>query len=254
MAYYDKCVYTIMHSDKLNLIIDSNGACSFIEKKNWKTAQVYFEEAKNNNQELLCIFAPAETTNVIYSYAVIDNIYIENRNKTIVTIRNMTKIFSLIKKTEILKISGDAINEHYIRPYLLCLTKSIISKINMQIKDDDGVGFGIEEIIETNGYLEGKYTTSIVNRYERDPNARRACIEIYGTKCQICGFDFEEKYGDYGKGFIHIHHKTQLSELKETITNPQIDLIPVCPNCHAMIHKNNNKPLSIEELRKIIKT
>jgi len=243
-----------MHSDKLNSIIDTNGSCTFVEKKNWKTAQVYLAESKNNNQELLCIFAPAESTNIIYSYAVIDKIIIENKNKTNITIKNMTKIPSLVKKTDIQKTSGEPINEQYIRPYLLCLTKSIIKNIGISINNDNRIGFGIEEIIEPNGYLEGKYTTSIVNRYERDPNARRACIEIYGTKCQICGFDFEEKYGEYGKGFIHIHHKTQLSDLKETITDPQKDLIPVCPNCHAMIHKNNGKPLSIEELKKIIRT
>lgn len=64
----------------------------------------------------------------------------------------------------------------------------------------------------------------------------------------ICDFSFEEKYGEIGRGFIHVHHLTAISSIgKEHKLNPIIDLRPVCPNCHSMIHKRLD-PFSIEEI------
>ena len=94
----------------------------------------------------------------------------------------------------------------------------------------------------------------LVNVYERDQNAREKCIKHFGYNCQICGFDFKKKYGEYGKDFIHIHHinPIYLANGKKYKLDPKNDLIPVCPNCHAMIHRK--KPiLTPEELKSIIK-
>lgn len=105
-----------------------------------------------------------------------------------------------------------------------------------------------EEIFYPDSHVEGTTKTITVNIYERNPIARKKCIEYYGCRCIICGFEFEEKYGDIGKGFIHVHHLKELSEIKnEYEVNPVEDLRPVCPNCHAMLHKR--KPaFTIEEL------
>ena len=73
--------------------------------------------------------------------------------------------------------------------------------------------------------------------YDRSYKNREAVIRIHGTKCMICGFDFEKVYGAFGKGKIHIHHIKPLNEIgKEYIVDPINDLIPVCPNCHMMLH------------------
>ncbi len=87
-------------------------------------------------------------------------------------------------------------------------------------------------------YTEGNIETITTTKYERNPYARSACVKEHGTICKICGFDFEKVYGEIGKGFIHIHHLKPLSEIgKEYSLDPINDLCPVCPNCHAMIHK-----------------
>lgn len=98
---------------------------------------------------------------------------------------------------------------------------------------------------------EGKRTTITVNVYERNPIARKQCIEHYGVQCQICQLDFEDTYGEVGKDFIHVHHVIPLHEIQQDyIVDPQKDLIPVCPNCHSMLHrKENGTHLSIEQLR-----
>lgn len=102
-------------------------------------------------------------------------------------------------------------------------------------------------------YLEGNLVNQLSSRYERDPKAREACLNFYGSSCQICEFDFEEAYGKkYGEGFIHVHHITPVSLLgEEHEVNPEKDLIPVCPNCHSMLHKES-PPILPETLKAIL--
>ena len=108
---------------------------------------------------------------------------------------------------------------------------------------------------ETDNCVEGAKTTVCVNRFERSSIARQKCIESNGCYCHVCGLNFEEKYGAIGKDFIHVHHKIPLSEISEEyIVDPVNDLIPVCPNCHAMLlRKINDKYLNIEKLKSVIK-
>lgn len=94
---------------------------------------------------------------------------------------------------------------------------------------------------------EGCKKTITVNSYERNPKARSECIKHYGVGCTVCGFNFEDFYGERGKDFIHVHHLVPVSDVgDEYEVNPISDLRPVCPNCHAMLHRKGN--ISIEDL------
>lgn len=101
-------------------------------------------------------------------------------------------------------------------------------------------------------YSEGAKRQVRVNAYERDPRARRVCIAHHGLLCAACGLDFEDRYGVLGRGFIHVHHVRPLAEkgVAEKV-DPRSDLIPVCPNCHAMLHREE-LALSIAQLRSIL--
>ena len=100
--------------------------------------------------------------------------------------------------------------------------------------------------------FEGALTKVPINRYERNAKARRLCIDHYGSICVVCKLSFGDRYGDIGRDYIHVHHLIPISEITEEYeVNPIFDLIPVCPNCHAMIHRKY-PPLSIEELKSII--
>lgn len=100
---------------------------------------------------------------------------------------------------------------------------------------------------------EGKEFHKISKYYERSRDARDACLKEYGYSCKICNFNFYEKYGEIGKNYIHVHHIVPLSEIGGSyIINPKKDLIPICPNCHSMIH-SSQKVLSPEELKNVIK-
>lgn len=103
------------------------------------------------------------------------------------------------------------------------------------------------------GELEGSQYQVICNKYERSPINRELCLAKKGYVCHICGFDFEKAYGAVGKRFIHVHHITPVSELGPGYRiNPEKDLIPVCPNCHAMLHRRK-PPYLPEELKKIMR-
>ncbi len=100
-------------------------------------------------------------------------------------------------------------------------------------------------------FKEGRMRRVIVNTFERDPKAREACLAKHGRTCAICRIDFENVYGEIGRGFIHVHHKKPLALIREEYRiHPTKDLTPVCPNCHAMLHAK--KPaLTVEQLRSI---
>lgn len=101
-------------------------------------------------------------------------------------------------------------------------------------------------------YKEGNVSQVLVNKYERNPINRQLCLAANGYICKICGFDFALVYGEIGEQFIHVHHIQKVSSFGgEYYLNPKTDLIPVCPNCHAMLHKVD-PPMLPEQLYKII--
>lgn len=106
----------------------------------------------------------------------------------------------------------------------------------------------------TTEYHEGLAKQVNLTRYERDLKARDACIKKFGFNCYVCQFNFQSVYGNIGKGFIHVHHLEPISNKagrKHTV-DPENDLRPVCPNCHAMLHKSN-PPITIKKLISTIK-
>ena len=103
---------------------------------------------------------------------------------------------------------------------------------------------------EAAGLPEGAVQRVEVNRYERSRLNRAACIAARGTTCVVCDFDFEQVYGPLGSNFIHVHHVTPVSKLGPGYrVDPIKDLVPVCPNCHAMLHRKD-PPLSVSDLRR----
>ena len=111
----------------------------------------------------------------------------------------------------------------------------------------------VGELSDEVSYEEGAIQRISVNRFERDPKARTACISHHGTQCVVCDFDFEQRYGEPGRGFIHVHHKRPLHRLRALQrVDPRKDLVPVCPNCHAMLHRRD-PPYDVEQLKAILR-
>lgn len=112
--------------------------------------------------------------------------------------------------------------------------------------------FAAEELFPEVGYVEGAARHVLVNAYERNRLARGACLRHYGRSCAACGFNFEANYGEATAGYIHVHHVIPIAQVgTEYELHPIRDLRPVCPNCHAVIHRRE-PPFSIEEIKHML--
>ncbi|VVM61684.1 hypothetical protein PS631_01324 [Pseudomonas fluorescens] len=106
-----------------------------------------------------------------------------------------------------------------------------------------------ERDLDSSSIVEGAVSVRAIKVYERDRGARLKCISHWGWQCFVCGFDFQKVYGGLGKDFIHVHHLQPISEMGgEYHLDPVQDLRPVCPNCHAMLHRSV-PVLTVEELK-----
>ncbi|MCK9426014.1 MAG: HNH endonuclease [Ignavibacteriaceae bacterium] len=133
-------------------------------------------------------------------------------------------------------------------------TMTLIKKGTKWYALNDRISYFLPEEVENpTQYFEGACRKVTVNTYERNFEARKKCISHYGLKCIVCSFDFQKVYGSLGDGYIHVHHLKPLSEIgKEYKLDPIKDLRPVCPNCHAMIHRRQSD-LSIDDLKSHLK-
>jgi 5-methylcytosine-specific restriction endonuclease McrA len=146
----------------------------------------------------------------------------------------------IIEMTEVLPHSNDPtiISDEQLRRY--------------RIQRD--LALALYEQIQDGVYVEGSVKRVLVNRYERDPGAREMCIRHHGTACSACGFDFTAAYGEVADGFIHVHHLILLSDIgPDYVVNPVEHLRPVCPNCHAIIHRRS-PPYSIEDVQRFLES
>ena len=124
--------------------------------------------------------------------------------------------------------------------------------------ESDETALSAEEYANAPKHVEGAVRQVTRNERERSKEARQDCINHYGAKeggaikCIACDLDFAQRYGPHGEGFIHVHHLDPLAEENgPRQINPTIDLVPVCPNCHAMIHRKRPY-LTIKELVELL--
>jgi 5-methylcytosine-specific restriction protein A len=145
----------------------------------------------------------------------------------------------------------DGIGPAKIEGFTPILSEVSLRRIGHSWYADDNLSLSTltEEIYAPEKYAEGAKITVTINAYERNAKARGACITHHGVSCAVCNFDFGRVFGDLGVGFIHVHHIVPISSIRaEYEIDPISDLVPVCPNCHAMIHRVE-PPLAIEQLR-----
>lgn len=100
------------------------------------------------------------------------------------------------------------------------------------------------------GEEEGALISVLSNKFERSRYNRALCLKYYGFKCRGCGDLLQEKY-PIGVNVIHVHHIVPLSKMGGSYKlDPIKDLIPLCPNCHNVVHAKT-PPITIEELKNV---
>ncbi|MRJ47087.1 HNH endonuclease [Fundicoccus ignavus] len=197
-----------------------------------------------------------EKTNMTSDEIVNDEIFWFKREEYIKSLSYPYSRLKLIKKIDTKLLSLDNLKENGLKAAPQGPTRS-----NSNLSDYIESCFRIKnhDIIypenDVGRLKEGSVMSVTINSYERNSKARKKCIEHYGISCQVCGMNFEEVYGQLGEGYIHVHHIVPLYKIGEEYeVDPINDLIPVCPNCHAMLHtKINGKPVTISELKEKFK-
>lgn len=132
---------------------------------------------------------------------------------------------------------------------------SLLKYIDSHFSDNFQTEIFPEMINDDGSVFEGLKKSVLVNKYERSSIARQKCIEFHGVDCKVCGINFTKLYGEIGRDFIHVHHLVPIHTIGIEYQIDYIrDLIPVCPNCHAMLHRkvNGNEP-TINELKQMLK-
>jgi 5-methylcytosine-specific restriction endonuclease McrA len=123
-----------------------------------------------------------------------------------------------------------------------------IAEVSLEVDD---ITHGIQDK-DHKPQSEGRKRIVQAVQYERSPKNRKKAIDLHGTICTVCDFDFDEVYGeDYARSYIQIHHINPVSKYEGEV-DPKTDLVPLCANCHAMAHKRRDTVTSIEELKELI--
>lgn len=108
---------------------------------------------------------------------------------------------------------------------------------------------------------EGTKRNRNVALYERSKKLRDFAIDKYNNKghikCMACFFDFRNFYGDAGKNYIEIHHVKPVFQYEDEdkskfLTRALKNVVPTCSNCHRIIHRNRQNPLSMVQLKEYI--
>ena len=146
---------------------------------------------------------------------------------------------------------------HNDRNRLKVIAKKIKSILDKPELKDKLYQLPEEEDFENIEVSEGKVVYRLHKLRERNSSLINKKKSQYFKKhgkldCEICGFDFYEKYGEIGKGFIECHHKKPLHELEEETKVTIKDLALVCANCHRILHRDI-ETLTVEKLKNNIK-
>jgi len=125
---------------------------------------------------------------------------------------------------------------------------SEIKTINQEFFSDDDLNLE---------FPEGKIIEKIHKSRERNSQVIQIAKSIFKQKngklfCQICGFDFEQVYGEVGKDFIEGHHTIAVSDMEANYKTRPEEIALLCSNCHRMVHKK--RPwLSLDDLNNLLK-
>ncbi len=93
------------------------------------------------------------------------------------------------------------------------------------------------ESVSGSVYWEGDRARALHEQVERSSAARGACLRGQGTRCAVCGLRVRERYTGLSREVVEVHHLRPVSDTTGPYQlNPATDLVPVCPNCHRVIH------------------
>jgi len=257
ITYKSISVYTIIPRKNIELANKKAGKGSLIEKKLWVTANSDFKSLETNHQMTL-LLADASSIRGVEWIAQIDDIKLDKENGTTkVIFSKLIKLPSVFPLNKIKLRNGQYLSKNHIRPYALSITpKPLLElmesnsqeignlKVNPRLKNLQNEP-SREIILDVdNEAISIEGDKKLVQHFRRERNSaiikkkKEQVLKLKGKiTCEICNFDFGKVYGKIGDNFCEVHHLTPLAQITESVKTKLSDLIPICSNCHRMIHK-----------------
>jgi hypothetical protein len=142
-------------------------------------------------------------------------------------------------------------------------TKDVFRRVNIEPRKPNSTTKRPIIFDENTIISEGEKIVLDRQVYTRSKKLRETAIEHYSKNgrivCQACTFDFEAVYGELGRGFIEIHHTKPVfayegDDMEKVIHEALANVIPICSNCHRMVHRRRDAVLPVDELARIIQS
>lgn len=124
----DRCVYTLLHSDKLDAFHKRGGVGSFTENKKWKGAELLLTEARSTGKCLPLIFAAGEYIYGLIYWALVGGIKIDEENGTSTIIFTDLKPLKETLPLSTLRVvsTREPLPDSHIHNYVLCYTPDFL--------------------------------------------------------------------------------------------------------------------------------
>ncbi len=130
---------------------------------------------------------------------------------------------------------------------------------NISIKQFDIEELGTTYILAYDReYLEGEELSVTHRSHERNTEVVNVAKSVFKAThhgrlyCEVCGFDFREKYGEHGIDFIEAHHVKPIAKRNKNEPTKVEDIVLLCSNCHSIVHRKQPW-LTILQLKQITK-
>lgn len=241
MKIADNCVYTIIHSNTVQEMINGEEKLIIKSQLPWTKAVNNFKIAKKNNEQFYCIIAPAEDTKYLLAFGIIKNItYNKKQNNTKCELVNISYFKNKKIKKNILKLTSSNTNlsENFIKTYANCYTSSIEKYL---IPDS------------SNNKIEKKVipskTKSEIIRFNRNSKIKENVLKRAKDKCELCNSK-APFIKNNGEPYFEIHH---LIPLAEGGLDTESNTTCLCPNCHKELHYGEEAKKKTKLLLKRIK-
>lgn len=239
--YLENCVYTIKHSEDIDELLSSTRQGTFREYRNWSGAKKLFEIAQSSGKQLIILFAPAENTWLIHSWAIITDIIIsDDRIYTDYSFDNLKKFEIEFSKTELILQNTDKnIDPNFIKPYAICKTPYVIIS-NEIVNNDPLSGYisnldanNIEDILlninEKMKSLKPDIIETLINKsIRKDSKIVQLLKQRHNYQCQYPGCKAYILMKN-GNSYVEVAHIRPFSQGGKSVIG---NLLVLCPNHH----------------------
>jgi hypothetical protein len=221
-----------------HLVDHLTGQLPYLEDSRWTRAREHLDLATTDGLEFPIIFGDASDGRRLLGWAILDEVDLEAKHYRVRAFRPFIKNHD---RTELKQVKGGYLqrSDRY--------GNRLVVKPKWLERDSRS---GIENLeLDPSEQLEGELKVAMRLHRHREKALREAKLKIHKhanggrLPCEVpgCGFDFVERYGeDRGGGFAEVHHIDPLSTRGRPTLTSLSQLMVICPNCHAMIHRRGD--------------